>query len=185
VLASDRHVPLFALVATPLLVEQAADLGAGATRPAGRLPRPLAVAFACVTAALLVAGIAWRIQTVAAFNETAVGARYPVQALEVLRQDNSGGNLLNDYGWGGFLIWCGEKVFIDGRADVYGDDFLNQYSQLYRGQVAAEGILSRYDIGRVLIKPDSPLAIFLQGSSDWRKLYQDGQAVVFVREEAR
>jgi hypothetical protein len=184
-LSSARHVPLFALAATPVLVEQAAGLGDMAPKLSRPSPRLLAVAFACATLALLIAGIAWRIRTAAAFNTTAVAARYPVWASEALRQSGSGGNLLNDYDWGGFLIWRGEKVFIDGRADVYGDDFFNQYSRLYRGQVAAEGILSAYDIGRVLIKPYSPLATFLQGSSDWRTLYQDAQAVVFVRADSR
>ncbi len=184
-LISARHVPLFALAATPVLVEQATDLRAIATRPAGRSRRPLAIAFACVTLALLVAGIAWRIRNVAAFNATAVAARYPVQASEALRQSGFGGNLLNDYDWGGFLIWRGEKVFIDGRADVYGDDFFNQYSQLYHGQVPAAGVLNSYEIRRVLIRSDSPLATWLETSAEWSKLYQDRQAIVFVRGEAR
>ena len=27
----------------------------------------------------------------------------------------------NSYNWGGYLIWRGLPVFVDGRADVYGD----------------------------------------------------------------
>ena len=35
---------------------------------------------------------------------------------------NTNGTLLNEYGWGGYLIWSlgpQQKVFIDGRADIY------------------------------------------------------------------
>ncbi len=180
-LSSARHVPLFALVATPVLAEQAALVVPMAARPAGRSTRSFAIAFGCLAVALLVLGAVWRIQAVAAFNETAVRVRYPVVALEVLQQSDSSGNLLNDYDWGGFLIWRGEKVFIDGRADVYGDEFFNQYSQLYHGQIPSEGILSTYGIGRVLIKSDAPLAATLRANPVWRELYQDTQAVVFVR----
>ena len=38
--------------------------------------------------------------------------------------------VLNDYGFGGYLIWNGVKPFIDSRADLYGDIFLQNYAAI-------------------------------------------------------
>ena len=38
--------------------------------------------------------------------------------------------VLNDYAFGGFLIWNGVKPFIDSRADLYGDIFLENYADI-------------------------------------------------------
>ncbi len=35
--------------------------------------------------------------------------------------------VLNEYNFGGFLIFNGVRPFIDGRADMYGDKFLDEY----------------------------------------------------------
>lgn len=42
---------------------------------------------------------------------------YPVEAVEHLKVNNYPGEVLSDYGWGGYLIWKypEKKVFIDGR----------------------------------------------------------------------
>ncbi|MDZ7666367.1 MAG: hypothetical protein U5K27_13775 [Desulfotignum sp.] len=38
-----------------------------------------------------------------------------------IKAGNIHGNLFNQYRWGGFLLWAipDQKVFIDGRMDVY------------------------------------------------------------------
>ena len=36
--------------------------------------------------------------------------------------------VVNDYAFGGYLIWNGVKPFIDSRADLYGDIFLSNYA---------------------------------------------------------
>ena len=204
-LNSARHIPLFTLVAAPVLSEQLASVlpgrwafqrvtnsGKAATSgmPAGSfLPRQqqkrFGIFFALVIVATLALGIVWRVRAVVAYNEAAQRSSYPVAATDALRQVDAAGNLFNAYNWGGYLIWRGEKVFIDGRADLYGDAFFNQYSQLYYGQTRAADAFQRYDIRRVLIEAHSALATFLDGDSRWQRVYQDDQAVLFVRVEAR
>ena len=39
------------------------------------------------------------------------------------------GPVLNDYGFGGYLIFEGIPPFIDGRAELYGDEFIKRYVQ--------------------------------------------------------
>ncbi len=204
-LNSARHVPLFAIVTAPVLSEQMAGIQAGrwarkragSTRepatsnsPTHRLltwqaPRRFAISFALVLIAVLIVGCAWRLHTVITQNETDQAARFPVHAVDFMRSASLPGNLFNQYGWGGYLIWHGEKVFIDGRADVYGDDFLNQYASLYLGKAHPAQVFQRYDIHHVLIESDCALAVLLEDSKDWNTIYQDDLAILLVKEEAQ
>src|SRR5207302_1646442 len=45
----------------------------------------------------------------------------PVGAVSFIRQTHLSGPMLNEYAFGGYLIWTlpGTQVFIDGRADIY------------------------------------------------------------------
>jgi hypothetical protein len=38
--------------------------------------------------------------------------------------------VMNDYAFGGFLIWNGTQPFIDSRADLYGGIFLDNYADI-------------------------------------------------------
>ncbi len=51
----------------------------------------------------------------------------PARAVSAVQKAGIKGPVLNSYGWGGYLIYLGIPVFIDGRADMYGDSFFKQY----------------------------------------------------------
>src|SRR5258706_3622287 len=57
----------------------------------------------------------------------------PASALQAARAAGLNGPVLNNYNFGGFLIFSGVPVFIDGRADLYGDDFIRGYGGLFGG----------------------------------------------------
>ena len=60
-------------------------------------------------------------------DQVAAASGYPVQAVDYL-QEHHISRVYNDHGWGGYLIWKGVPVSIDGRNDVYGkffDSYLN------------------------------------------------------------
>lgn len=74
------------------------------------------------------------------------------------------------------------RVFIDGRADVYGDKFIEDvYLKAYRGGADWREPLDRYDVRVVLIEPDAPLASQLATDAVWQKVYEDKQAVIFEK----
>src|SRR5207245_10056450 len=54
---------------------------------------------------------------------------YPKAGAEFVRDKYASARLFNSYPWGGYLINAlyPQKVFIDGRSDMYGDDLLNSY----------------------------------------------------------
>jgi hypothetical protein len=110
---------------------------------------------------------------------------YPVRAVDYLRRDPPK-HLLNDFGWGGYLIWKlgpKEKVFIDGRTDLYEyAGVFSDYLHLQRLAPDTPLILHKYRIGECLIRPDSPLATLLENSAGWKRVFEDRMSVIFVRQ---
>ncbi len=92
------------------------------------------------------------------------------------------GNLFNAYEFGGYLIFEGHQPFIDGRVDLYGDDFFGDYNKAVDGLGdALPGLLDRHGIGWTLLSPQSPAAALLDLLPGWERIYRDGTAVVHRR----
>lgn len=120
--------------------------------------------------------------------EAQVKKDYPVDAVRYLQQHPVAGPMLNEYGWGGYLIWKnpGHKVFIDGRADVYEyAGVLSDYLDLMRLKPNATFVVEKYGIRSCLIMRDSPLATMLAAIPGWSRVYQDELSAVFVRTPAK
>jgi hypothetical protein len=95
--------------------------------------------------------------------------------------------VFHEYGWGGFLIYRGIAPFIDGRAEMYGDDFMKTYVEAIelRTSDALPKLLDRYHVRWTLLPPGMPAVALLDHLPGWRRLYADDTAVVHVRSEAR
>ena len=89
--------------------------------------------------------------------------------------------IYNSYNWGGYLIWEGVPVFIDGRADVYGDAFMDEYVLAYQLRGDWRVPLEKYDVDYILIESGASFARFLEEAPEWEGVYQDEVAAVFVR----
>jgi hypothetical protein len=107
---------------------------------------------------------------------------YPKDAVAWLQENRPVGPMLNEYGWGGYLIWRLPEypVFVDGRTDLYGDEILGQWTQVVNARPGWEDTLDRWGIRLVLLPPSWPVTSLLE-ERGWRLLYQDGQAVLFGR----
>ena len=93
--------------------------------------------------------------------------------------------MLNHYDWGGYFIWELPQypVFIDGRADVYGDALEDERSSLYWVlRKDWEEVLERRGIRMIVVPPDAPLVTALQLVPGWKQAYTDPQAVILTRE---
>lgn len=97
------------------------------------------------------------------------------------------GHVLNAFNLGAPLIQQGVPVFIDGRADLYGDAHLSVYFDLMESNdpthIAQQ--LDRLDIAWTALLPKSHLLLYLNQSSEWRKLYEDEGVVVHVRSASK
>lgn len=110
---------------------------------------------------------------------------YPESALHYLANHPVRGQFLNEYGWGGYLIWAGQPrdtVFVDGRADLYEyGGVLSDYLSITRLEPNAFQLLKKYDVQGCLIEQDSPLATALTALPGWQRVYHDQLAAVYVR----
>jgi len=107
----------------------------------------------------------------------------PALAVRAVQEAGVKGPVLNNYNWGGYLIYSGIPVFVDGRADLYGDAFLKEYIEAVglRTTDGLEKLLAKHQITWTLFEPGSTAVALLDHLPGWRRLYTDGTAVVHVR----
>lgn len=178
-LNSSRNIPLFAIVNAPSLARHLATLWP-ALPPARKQPKLLSWVNGLLLLLGLVGGGLWFGQQ-AAGNDQAIAAIYPVAAVDYLQATNLAEQPgYNSYPWGGYLIWRGLPVFVDGRADLYGDDFLFYYVQTIDLAEKWQEPLQDYQVAYVLIEQDSNLARLLTVSPDWEMVFADDVAAIFV-----
>ena len=173
-LSAQRHMPYFALAATPFIAGGLAELW-WRWRPASRfaLPRPIVVGLGAGLVAMVAASVA-----TAPFAP--LETQYPMAARAKLAETS--GNLLNEYDWGGYLIWRVPErpVFIDGRLFVFLPDVLTEYEEMVFMRPGWRQQLDRHSIAQVLIRPDRPLAVALR-ELGWTVVSEDATALLLQR----
>ena len=92
--------------------------------------------------------------------------------------------VLNGYSMGGPLILSGIRPYIDGRADMYGDELVVGYKRIIDGDAAALGeAVVRYGIRWAMIPADyRNLSALLDRSPEWRRIRQDEVGTIYVRD---
>lgn len=109
----------------------------------------------------------------------------PSLAIRAAQEAGVKGPVLNSYDYGGYLIYMGIPPFIDGRNDVYGDDFLKEYLQGMHLESAESlpKLLDKYKIGWTLLNAGTPAAASLDQLPHWRRIYSGDRTVVHMRRE--
>jgi hypothetical protein len=116
--------------------------------------------------------------------EQQVNNNDPTKAVEFLKKAAISGRMLNEYVYGGYLIWAdpSHKVFIDGRADVYEPaGVLADYARFVGLKEDPKSILDKYRIDFCLLARDEPVARVLPMIPSWKEIYSDRQSVIFAR----
>jgi hypothetical protein len=181
-LHSMRHVPLFALTAIPVLGEQLA----GVSPPMGKVPKPAPISSWLNSFLVIVLFIAAGLRFISVIQEQPVSeaANYPQAAANWILENRPEGNLYNAYNWGGYLIWRlypAYLVYIDGRADIYGDEYILDYLRVYSAAPGWETFLDDHAINIVLIEPGSGLAVALSQSEEWGIANENKDCLLFIR----
>jgi hypothetical protein len=112
------------------------------------------------------------------------GISYPEEGAEYIRDHYPNARLFNEYGWGGYLIYTlypNQKVFIDGRADVYGESLMNQHSEVVQLKPNWREVLEQYGVDLLLIEKDSRLSVLLDAAEGWEKVFSGSVEDVFVK----
>ena len=190
-LFSSRHIPLFAIVAGPVLVKQAQ------------------LAFESIDG-WLVAMLKQRMENLAAIDQSTVRFLWPViaigmvstlavsgtikhdfdskyvptKAVEFIQQEGITGNMFNEDEFGDYIIyatWPRYRVYIDGRTDMYGASRVKEYLTLTQAKEGWESLMERHQITWVFHAPTSMLSKTLLERPDWKLLYSDKVANIFVK----
>lgn len=179
-LAHARHALLFGLIAPMLLARPIAEsLGA-------RPPDALRVVARTALGATLAVSFALAALAAVAPIARPNGPNAPIAALAAVPPALREKPTLNDYAFGGYLIFAHVRPFIDGRADMYGGATLGLYGQLADGDPATlEATLERYRIAWTIFPPEARIVALLDREPGWRRLYADPVAVVHVHDEAQ
>ena len=189
-LRSVRHIPIYALIAIPLL---SATLLAWLQerRITERLKsrRSLMTPAKTLLNAMLLTGflvfLVARVRYVTHRQAGNEAKEFPAAAVSFIAAQRPPAPILNHYNWGGYLIWRlypEYQVYIDGRADLYGDAFMDDFATTYylRGD-SWRRPFEKWGIRTVVLPPDAPLATALQALPDWETVYCDNQAVVLTK----
>lgn len=108
----------------------------------------------------------------------------PVKAVQFIKAHHLAGPMLNDYTYGGYLIWAAPEypVMIDGRADVYEwSGFLAEYGRWATLQEDPNLLLRKYNVNFCLLSTQSQMINVLPLLPGWKLVYSDDLARVFVR----
>jgi hypothetical protein len=187
-ITAGRNISMFAVIAAPVIayhVSAFCEERGWVLRPLQRANTILVTANMLLILCVVVIA-ADRLSGSIRDSTFEAGARetLPVDAVEFLRAQGTRGHLFNAYDWGGYVIHELPEVpvFVDGRSDLYGADFLvNPYLVTAEGGPGWERQLDRYGIGTVLVHRSGGLANALAASSAWRWAYSDDLAIVFER----
>lgn len=188
-----RHIEILGLVgplvlAAPLAAQWRERKKAGAQlehadRLFELLARPAGRSALVGTLLVMLAIPAWlmRASPIAAHDALA-----PVRALRAVQEAGIRGPVLNNFSLGGYLIYSGIPVFIDGRADMYGDRFLLEYTDALglRTKDSLPDLLSKYGITWTLLEREGPTVSMLDQMPGWRRVHTDEYTVVHARIDA-
>ena len=161
-MTAARHTPFFAIASAAYLAAHAPD---ALSAIVARLRVPLRLPTFAVRVPSARIDLASAAIALAAVIGAGAIARaepnlsaYPTAALASLP---AGPGLVNDYDWGGFLIWYAPAtpVFIDGRLFPYTGDALRDYETLVSLGPTWRDVLARRGARAILVKPASPLAV--------------------------
>ncbi len=196
-----RHIPIFVLLAMPVIaaaLPAAGDERGESSHPSaitqGRLSksarrgapgssrlRPL-FNLAVVILMAVFALVKW--VSLARNQEAREAEHFPQSAVAFLRAGNQPQRVFVYYDWGGYAIWKlypEYRVFVDGRADLYGDDLLRQFKTAVELRTGWRDVLDRWNVETVLVPPSCALAQALLLDPNWRAAFRDSKAILLLR----
>jgi len=192
-LYSARNIPLFAIVAAPLLSSELEPIflhlaaqfkWIGALKKAD--DRYLGLdAWPALILVLAALGLALGFK----YDNQQKGYAYdpdvfPVDAVVWLEDHPQQGNMFNFFIWGGYLLyeeWPEQLVFIDGQTDFYGEQLTREYLEVLSASEGWEDILAKYDVAWVILPSDEIVTHLLQVDLGWQEVYRDETAVIVHR----
>jgi tetratricopeptide (TPR) repeat protein len=186
-LRAARNIPVFALVAAPILAKQAAELIHYVPSAPRAFVQRKKKWFDGAGATLLAGILLW-----ASFRPqlgfSTLQILFPYGATKYVAEHQPKGNMFNPFKWGGYLIWHlypPYRVFIDSRAgELYPSTIWSDYETIAAGKDGWKDLCNRYEINFLILPTNGSsgnLIIQLWDSPDWRLAYWDFQSLLYLR----
>jgi len=195
-LVSVRHVPIFAMVAAPIIAvelsEWWASVAAGQSRASlfgilddvsGQLTARLPGTSLFIPIAIIGLALAPGLHWPTAFPE---GGGLPIKMIEPHLDLLANSRIFTSDQIADYLIFRNyprQRVFFDSRHNYYGDKIGNAYLSLTNGGHQWRSLLDEFHFDVVLVATDAPVAALLQASGGWRVIEGDAKFILFERQK--
>ncbi len=190
-LVSVRNVPLFMIVATPILaLEVTAWWNEWARtqpkRSIGATLDSIATQFQVDQLRLSVWAPAFVI--LLAFSQSDswpqnfLEGPFPVKIVEKHADEIAGGRIYTTDKWAGYLIYRNyprQRVFFDDRHQYYTEEIIQDYLKIGAGDPKWRQLLDQYRLNLVLCAADSPLVALMTADPAWKSVEDDGKTALF------
>ncbi len=207
-LQSERHITLAVVMLMPFIAEQLSSLASeivdylsqGKETPArafraargwyrGTLAINQQLTGAFVYAAVIIfvivlTGSRWADRLLSPrFNPK----RFPVAAVDFIKQHRPAGNMYSHDQFGGYLIYSlypESRVFVDGRSDFYRQGtVLDDMDKIAFVRPQWQELLDKYAVDWMVLKRKEPLALIAVMSGKWAIIHDDPVAQVLMRKD--
>jgi hypothetical protein len=191
-LFAARYIPLCAIIVSPIIGKQI-DRIIEELKGKGLLKGIISTSDNLAAVDSMTKWNLWSIVAVAAvFLMCLIGKvnyqfdkkKMPVDAVQFLKNQKIEVRVFNSYVFGSYIIyaaWPQIEVFIDGRADMYNNQQTEEYLKVARVKRGWEDVLKKYDITWIIYNNESALSSVLLERDDWRLIYSDRVANIFVK----
>jgi hypothetical protein len=184
-LDAARHIPIFVLVVIPVIA--ALPFTSASFRGENqRLAFPSRPLFNAAIIILIAVFALVKLVVVIRSQGAREAEIYPQAAVASLRSAGHVERLFAYYDWGGYAIWKlypDYQVFVDGRADLYGDALLSQFKTAIQLHTGWREVLDRWRVEAVLVPPGCALAQALLIDPQWQTAFSDSKALILRRSE--
>jgi hypothetical protein len=190
-LDAARHVPIFVLLAIPAIAA-ALPVAGSFEKQVSKNSRRGALNFGRFqpvfngTLVVLMAAFALGEWISLAHGQEAREAElFPQTAVAFLQSGDYPRKLFVYYDWGGYVIWNlypAYRVFVDGRADLYGDALVSEAMHTVLDLRSGwRDVLDRWNIEALLVPPSCAVAQALLLDPGWRAEFRDSKAIILFK----
>lgn len=190
---SQRSIGPFVVVVTPIVLNSLRQVWSeGLSLLSQQIARfykqkqskPIPVAFATILNIFII-GMLIHVTTMRASSVSTIQQVHnglPMNAVKWIRENQPEGQMFNAYNWGGYLQWELPEypVFIDGRADLYGEKTMGDWWRVVNATDEALELLDLWQVKFVILEPGWPILEKLLHNG-WRILYEDKTAIIVGR----
>lgn len=187
---SNRHVPLAAIWAAPVMAMLADAVMRAAPTPAFRRVWLTFCAIALVMISLTADYVIEYPTPAIATGGTTLGTKDPCRLVAFIRENHLAGNVYTPLWWGSYVTWetyPAVRVSMDGRnISVFSDVTVRANLTFYSKEATADDLLDplRYPTDFVLMPSDAAILGLVRSDKRWQEVYGDRDGSLFVRADA-